>query len=167
MRPALRGWLFEVVGADRNEIDPREIGRRRRVGLRRALLADQPLERGAAFRSELGRDRLPGARQRDHVGEDIARGEQHVDHVRRRLHAALPDGVEDGLEHVGELDERLETENAGAALDRMNAAENRVHRVLGPGAFAHVGEPGLDLLQQLVAFLEEGALELIQVRHDA
>ena len=57
-----------------------------------------------------------------------------------------------------ESDQRFKAENAGAALDRMNAAEHRIDRVVRALALADIGEPSLDLLQGFVAFVEERLL---------
>jgi hypothetical protein len=68
----------------------------------------------------------------------------------------LPHGIEHRLENVGKSDQRLKSENSGAAFDRMNGAEDRVDGVFGIVALLDVGKSNLRLLQQLTAFLEEG-----------
>ena len=57
-----------------------------------------------------------------------------------------------------EADQRLEAENTGAALDRVHPTEHRIDGLVGVSAVANVREASLDLLQGLVAFVEERLL---------
>ena len=70
----------------------------------------------------------------------------------------MPHAVQHGLEDMRELDERLKAEYAGTALDRMNATEHSIDSIVAPLTVAEIGQPSLDLLQGLVAFVEKGLL---------
>jgi hypothetical protein len=159
--------LVEVLDPHRNEVEPFEIGGRRRTIVlgARAVRLDQLLERGPAFLAVTGLDRLSRSRHGDEVRQHVARRQQHIGHVRGRVQAAAAHRVEHGLEHVGELDQRLETEDAGAALHRMNGAEDRVDGLVRCPAFAHLGEAHLDVAQGFGAFVEERLLQLFQTCH--
>ena len=78
----------------------------------------------------------------------------------------MADRVEHRLEHVREIDQRLESEHSGATLDRMDGAKHGVDGVLRLGAMAHVREARVDRLEPLVGFLEERLLQLVPIRHD-
>src|SRR3546814_6473886 len=56
---------------------------------------------------------------------------QHQQHgIRRRLQPAVAHQVEHGLEDMGEGNQAVEAEGAGAALDRMDGAKDGVQGVV-------------------------------------
>src|SRR5262249_2708140 len=67
--------------------------------------------------------------------------------------------VEQRLEHMGVVDQALQPEGAGAALDRMEGAERRVHGVCVAASLVERHQMPLDFPQQLLALLE---IELFQ-----
>ena len=69
----------------------------------------------------------------DQVGQHVVGLQQHVHDLVRRDQLAVAHGIEHGLEDMGEVDEPLEAEDAGAAFDRMHGAEDRIDRVVGTG----------------------------------
>ena len=92
------------------------------------------------------------------VGQDVAGAQEHIDDIGCRGQAAAAHTIEHGLENMGECDQRLKAEYAGAALDRVNATEHRIDRIVGPLTVPEFGQSSLDLLQCFVAFIEEGLL---------
>ena len=56
--------------------------------------------------------------------------QKHVDDFGGRGQAAAAQTVEHGLENMGECDQRLKAEYAGAALDRVNATKHRIDRIV-------------------------------------
>jgi hypothetical protein len=67
----------------------------------------------------------------DVVGQDVGGAQQDGGQIDRVGHGARAHGVQQGLEHVGEAHQRLEAEGAGAALDRVDGAENGVDGLAG------------------------------------
>ena len=95
-----------------------------RIGIERAEFAG---ERVAARR--IGDGAIAGGAH--HIGKHI-RGAQHrLQDFARRRKPSRAQMIEDTLEHMGEMDKFVEIEGAGAALDRMNRPEHRVHTVSG------------------------------------
>jgi hypothetical protein len=76
-----------------------------------------------------------------------------------RASRARAQGVEQGLEHVGEAHQRLQAEGAGAALDRVHGAEHGVDGVAVAVAFLHGQETAFEVGEQFLAFLKEGDLD--------
>ena len=170
--------VVELFGAHRDEIDPFELGRRRRAVvvlgpggicsggiLSGSLAVQQAFQCDPAGAADRGRDRLAGARQCDQIGQDVVCRQQDVDDLRRRRQFAVAHGVEHRLEDVGEIDEAVEAENSGAALDRMDGTEHGIDGVVRARTLAKCGEALLDLTEGLAAFLEERQLQLLKACH--
>ena len=155
-----------VVHGHGHEVDIVEVGGRAIVGPLGAMLTEQLLKRGPGFTAEVGRNGFAGARHSDQVAEDVVGRQHQVGDLRRRGHLARAHGVEHGLEDVREADQIFETENAGAALDRMHGPEDGIDGVVRTAPIANVVKPRLDLLEGFTAFLEKGLLQLVQAAHD-
>ena len=112
----------EVVDTHRHEVEPLEVGRRRLI----VAVADgsTPISRSSAARHSLPWFGGMASPERDIVTRSESTSFACNSTSMMSCVAAslpLPHGIEHGLEHMGEVDELLEAENARAALDRMNA----------------------------------------------
>src|SRR5690554_5485297 len=67
---------------------------------------------------------------------------------------------------MSEFNQRLKSERPGAALDRVNGPENRVHRFDLVLLVHHQAETVIHGFQKILAFLKEGISEIV-TDHDA
>ena len=140
------------VNSHRHEWNVEVLGRR--VGAATFLvMPDQGLERGPTFVAVAGRHFLARARHGDQVRQHVACREQHVENIGSGRQGAVPHRIEHRLEHVREPDQRLEAEDPGAALGRMDGAKYGVHRVVGFAAVTDIREAGIDRFETLFGFL--------------
>ena len=65
-----------------------------------------------------------------------------------------------------EIDQIVEAEDAGTALDRMHGPEDGIDGVVRAASVANFVEPRLDLLEGFTTFLEKGLLQLVQGGHN-
>jgi hypothetical protein len=107
-----------------------------------------------------------GLHRPDQVGQHVAGAQEHLHPIGRHRDLVRTHLVEQGFEHVGIVDETLQPEGAGAALDRMQGAERRMQRVLVARAFVERHQVALHLAQQLLALLEVELFQFGQIVHD-
>ena len=138
-------------------------GRRRHPGVRL----------GAAQRREFFYHRLGGgqggglaiAGALDQVAQHVAAANQNLADLRRSGEAVAADRVHRRLEGMGESDQFAEAEGIGAALDRMHGAERGIDDLGVAGAFGEGAEAVLQVIEQLVAFLEEDDGIILDIAH--
>ena len=97
-----------------------------------------------------------------HLRDDVGGFQQRVDHFARRGDPAFAHGIQQRFQHMGEIGDIVEAEGAGAALDRMGAAENGVQRFLVRRFHVEREQALLHLHQQLEAFGDVGLFELVK-----
>ena len=119
--------------------------------------AAKAAERGVVSRRRRGRSVLGFL---DQHAQHVDAVEQEAERGLVELGARLSDEVHEGLEGMGESGEPVHAEGAGAALDRMDRAEQRVNRLFGRAVVAQRLDALLGAGQELVAFEEEDALEV-------
>jgi hypothetical protein len=89
--------------------------------------------------------------------------EQHVDHAAVRLQLVAAQLVEQRFHLVREFGHIAEAEGCRAALDRVGAAEDRVHGLVVGRLDVQLEQQLLHALQVLAGFLEEDLVELAEV----
>ena len=148
-----------VAGRGRVAIERDRLGAERVFGRGRRGRGGQPREIGGegGDARRVGLDAVAGGAHQ--IGERVGGAQQDARRLGRRGERAGAHQVERRLEDMGEVDQRLKLEGAGAALDRMHGAEHRIDRLVVGLAFGHRGEAGLQLGELLLAFLKEGVAD--------
>ena len=95
--------------------------------------------------------------------QDIAGGEEGIDHRIVEGEFPLPDAVQQILENMRDFRQVGEAEGAGRALDRMGGAEYRVQLFGVRIGYVELEQQGFHARQVLRRLLEEHLVELAHV----
>ena len=129
----------DLLGRHANRTAARWLGRRDRHGLRPAV-ARRDFAKARRDLVHQGPDGLPGSF--DMAANRVGRAEEQIGGARRELPVA-PRAFEHILHRVREVLDLLLADHPGGALDRVELAEERVHRAFGRAPGLH-GEQCLD-----------------------
>ena len=143
-----------------------------------APMVDVLLQAGDALRAQLARHQgaggeaidttellflIAGLVARELGTQRVARGQQHIDHHRRRRELMAAQLVQQRLHLVGQLGHIGEAEGRRAALDRVGAAEDRVQFLVVGGRDVDAQQLRFHAVEVFARFFEEDLVELAQV----